>query len=302
MELVQTEQEALNQLPLKNRSWYVNGLGQTMVAIPAGMRFRMGSPKNEQDRDAVNEKAHLRLIGRSFAISAKEVTNEQFGQFAHASKGLQTWQYMGIKGSTHYTYRSPQTSCPAIYAKWYTAVAFCNWLSQQEGIPQDQWCYQPNDSGEYGKGTRIVSAALSRVGYRLAAESEWEYACRAESQTAYAFGQDSQLLGQYAWWTGNYDGRVQPVGTLKPNAFGMFDMNGNAYEWCHHFDRQYIDNESATVEDGTLGTPQELEFVLRGGSCNQFAPECRSAWRLWHPGHGGQYIGFRVARTLRTGE
>ncbi len=90
-----------------------------------------------------------------------------------------------------------------IWITWYSAANYCNWLSEQEGLPKDQWCYLPNEAGAYAEGMTIPADVLERTGYRLPTEAEWEFACRSGTVTRYYFGLSIELLGKYAWYQAN---------------------------------------------------------------------------------------------------
>src|SRR5262249_19247663 len=121
--------------------------------------------------------------------------------------------------------------CPTIVGPWYVAAAYCNWLSEQEGIPRDQWCYEPG-AGGYIEGMRIPADVLVRTGYRLPTDAEWEYGCRSGTVTGRYYGLTTDLLGEYAWYQANSEEHAWACGSLLPNDLGLFDMLGNMYEWC----------------------------------------------------------------------
>ena len=119
-----------------------------------------------------------------------------------------------------------------IGVNWYAAAAYCNWLSEQEGLPKDQWCYLRNQAGLYAEGMTIPADVLERTGYRLPTEAEWEYACRAGTMTSRYYGLSIALLDVYARYQANCHDHACPGGSLLPNDLGLFDMLGNVSEWC----------------------------------------------------------------------
>src|SRR5262249_17403498 len=125
---------------------------------------------------------------------------------------------------------------PIIAVSWYDAAMYCRWLSEAEGIPEDQMCYPPiqdiQAAVKAGKGLKLPPDYLRRTGYRLPTEAEWEYACRAGAVTSRYYGASEDSLKHYAWYQLNAANRTWPVGRLKPNDLGLFDMLGNVWQWC----------------------------------------------------------------------
>jgi formylglycine-generating enzyme required for sulfatase activity len=266
--------------------WYVNGQGQTMVVIPGPVEFVMGSPPTEEGRQ-VGESQHKRRIGRTFALAAKPVTKEQFLRF------LPKFSHTEMR-------RYPEPTCPMGGVVWYEAAAYCNWLSQQEGIPAEQWCYETNARGQVVK---LKENYLSLTGYRLPTEAEMEYACRAGAVTSRYYGETEELLAEYGWYWQNSQERTWPVGGKKPNDLGLFDLHGNVYTWCQEsYQGDYPvpkDDEAVEDKEDDLSINPQTGRVLRGGSFFNLASNVRSADRLRNvPTNRGVNVGFRPARTF----
>jgi formylglycine-generating enzyme required for sulfatase activity len=306
--------------------WYVNGQGQTMVVIPGPVTFRMGSPPTEADHRP-EEMLHQRRIGRSFAIAATAVTKEQFRRFLPRDPDLTAAAEM-----QYY----PEPTCPIGHVMWYEAAAYCNWLSDQDGIPQDQWCYQTSARGQV---TKLKANYLSLTGYRLPTEAEWEYACRAGAVTSRYYGETTELLDKYGWYWDNAHERTWRVGSKKPNDLGLFDVHGNVYTWCQERARGYAENKNSlyfgvhtvgllgsSAGQGPLlalaglvaGLPgpkgdeviEDMEDILsidtnssrvsRGGGFSNHAPVARCASRNGNPPSDRYHnVGLRPARTFR---
>jgi len=191
--------------PEGSRRWYENPLGQSMVLIPPGHFQREVGGRQIR-------------VEHGFAIAAREVSIAEFRRFR--------------KDYTYTDEYARTDDCPVHQVSWYDAAAYCNWLSEREGIAQGQWCYLPNEHGKYAEGMKVAPDFLIRSGYRLPTAEEWEYACRAGSVTRWSIGEAEELLTKYAWCVSNAWSRLHPVATLRPNDFGLFDMHGNAWEWC----------------------------------------------------------------------
>ncbi|MHC4878282.1 MAG: SUMF1/EgtB/PvdO family nonheme iron enzyme, partial [Planctomycetota bacterium] len=270
------------------REWYINSLKMTMLVVQADQPFHMGSPAFEEDCNADVETLHLRRIGRTFAIAATPVTVRQFKAFRpdhEYNKGY-----------------ARDENCPVNSVNWYSAAEWCNWLSEQEGIPSEEWCYPPDQRFE--SGMKLYPDYLSRRGYRLPTEAEWEYACRAGTATARCYGQTEALLAKYAWYTENAQDRFTlPVGSLKPNDFGLFDVHGNIDEWCQdQFQPGYpARNDGVPTPDVEDLSPVVDDFkrLLRGGSFGARRLYVRSANRYKNfPQENSYFYGFRPVRTL----
>ena len=237
-----------------------------LLQIPAG-KFLMGSPKDEKDRGDdegmppgkwVNGSPQFEVtISKPFYLGVYEVTVAQYAQFVKDTG--QKHEEPDFKQPGDY---------PVVNVSWDNAQAFCAWLSKKTG--------------------KTVT---------LPTEAQWEYACRAGSKTRFGFGDKEEELGDYAWYDGNSMDKdkgakmTHPVGQKKPNAWGLYDMHGNVWEWCADYYGEYTGAgaDPTGPKDGGLR-------VLRGGSWNFNPRICRSADRDGsNPDYRNVDGGFRVA-------
>jgi formylglycine-generating enzyme required for sulfatase activity len=246
----------------------------TMAYIPAGT-FRMG------DIDEIgfsNERpVHDVTITRHFLMGRTEITQAQ-------------WKTVMDGNPSFFT----GDSLPVEMVSWYDAVEYCNRLSKTEGLDT---CYR-------GGGTSIT-CDFTTHGYRLPTEAEWEYACRGGMETDFYTGNMTNsgctplepALDRAGWYYRNENTKPRNVGMEEPNAFGLFDMHGNVWEWCWDWysDNYYTANPSTDPHGPASGSSR----VFRGGSWGHNGPYCRSALRGNSiPGLRDDFVGFRVVRIL----
>jgi hypothetical protein len=245
-ELKENEEALRTRPPIDDRQWYVSQEGLTFNLIET------------EDKDGYGP--------YTMAVSASEVTKEQFQQFMSFIDG--EMETRSLKDF------SPTGECPVLFLTWYEAAAFCNWLSEREGIPQDQWRYRFTRGGQVlptnfitqdweASGRPVYENFLEtywddkekkpenlvkvdvlpeqRTGYALPREHEWRFAALAGASTRFCFGSTDELLGDYACYcvnspqldsTGLLWERSRPVESKLPNRYGLFGVHGNAYEWC----------------------------------------------------------------------
>ncbi len=272
---------------LENKRWYVNSEGHSMLVFEPA-EFEMGSPPSEAGW-VPGEDEFRSKIDRQFAIAMCETTVGQFARFRAA-------RHENIDNEPS------KQDFPVDFVAWYEAAAYCNWLSEQSEIPRDQWCYV-----EAASDPAVIKPAadcLERTGYRLPTEAEWEYACRAGSTTPFFFGQSVELVTEYGWCPRNSPlGEKHPVGLKKPNDWGLFDVCGNAIEWCQDY---WAPNTRSGDMQLDRGGPLQSRIgyrVLRGSAAGDVGLP-RSARRDYAPAdkQGAEAIGLRVARTIRLGE
>jgi len=240
--------------------------GSDMVLIPAG-EFAMGSARGKPDEAPVHK-----VKIDSFLMDRTEVTQQQFGRLMRNNPSPSHFQ---------------GTNRPVEQVGWGEAARYCNLRSQEEGLEP---CYDET----------TAKCNFAATGYRLPTEAEWEYACRAGATGDYGCGDDPRQLPQHGWFAENAGKTTQPVARKKPNAWGLFDMQGNVAEWCNDiYDPLYYPKSPAANPRG----PDDGErYVLRGGAWNVNADGCRaSARRSESPGFqdacfARDAIGFRCVR------
>ena len=213
--------------------------GTEMVLIPAGT-FVMGCDAGTEDA----RPAHKITIG-SFCMDRYEVMQESYEDL------------MGVNPS-----KVEGDKIPVEQVRWTQAAKYCNARSRKEGLSP---CYN----------VTTWQCDFSASGYRLPTEAEWEYACRAGTTTAYAFGDDPQGLGAQAWYKGNAEKKTHPVGGKRSNAWGLHDMQGNVAEWCNDFYAPDYYKISPVQDPPGPATGQKR--VVRGGSWASVAEKC-TAW------------------------
>ncbi len=178
---------------------------------------------------------------------------------------------------------------PVEQVRWSDAVRFCNKRSEMEGLKP---CYNE----------KTWECDFTADGYRLPTEAEWEYACRAGTTTDYFFGPTPDKLKDHAWFDKNSGGRPRPVGQKKANAWGLHDMAGNVWQWCHDFYK--VDYYLESPKQDPRGPKTGQNKVVRGGAWRFSDDNCRSGYRYNEsPGYadvcfGYDIYGFRCVRNL----
>ncbi len=268
-----------------------------MVAIKGG-KFKMGSPDSEKGRGKDEGPQHEVQVG-DYWIGKTEVTWDEYDQYWKSTDQPPAagWEKAERKADAitrptppyaDETFGHGREGNPVICITQHSAMEYCRWLSRKTGVK-----------------------------YRLPTEAEWEYACRAGTQTAYSYGDDASKLGDYAWFAGNSEELAKPVGKKKPNPWGLHDMHGNVLEWCvDHYDAETYTKQSALGKllVNPLVIPSERRFshVARGGSWADKPEALRSAsrrgsdktWIKLDPQRpqsiwwltSAEFVGFRVVR------
>ena len=264
--LLETARPAVPQ----EKELVTNSIGTRLKLIPAGSFLRGATP---DDNGSDDEKPQRKVtITRPYYLGVYEVTQYEYRQVMNDNPSK-------FKGSE---------LLPVEQVSWLDAVKFCNKLSVSEREGRKPYYKIEGDS----------VTILGGNGYRLPTEAEWEYACRApqnsETATKYPFGNDDEELLSYAWFDKNSENKTHPVGQKKPNRWGLYDMQGNVWEWCQ--DWYSADYYRFAPEKDPPGPASTSGRVFRGGSWGYLSRYCRPAFRYGlEPASRAISLGFRLA-------
>jgi formylglycine-generating enzyme len=264
------------KMPYYTQSLPDSPLHFRMVQVPGGT-YQMGSPDDDPDAFGSEKPAHpVRLDG--FWLGECAVTQA-------------LWE--AVLGNNPAHFKGAQR--PVEQVSWLDAAVFCNALSHQTGCtpvyrtPDGQQPYGWDGQGWSLPNEGTPCRDLEASGYRLPTEAEWEYAAKAGQDYRYA---GADLLDQVGWYSSNSDGETHEVGLLLPNAWGLYDLSGNVWEWCDDWWGDY----SLKAQENPRGPAKGASRVLRGGLWGSRPPYCRPASRHGgEPGRRGIYVGFRLA-------
>ncbi|MBY0522853.1 MAG: SUMF1/EgtB/PvdO family nonheme iron enzyme [Gemmataceae bacterium] len=279
--------KALAGKPPGDRLWFVTRQLNTLAIVPHPVEFDMGSSAQEPGRND-DEVLHRVRIPRGFAIGTKQITVGQFHHFLLANPAEKFESDSSSSSDVH---------GPIVRVDWYSAARYCRWLSEQEGIPEDQMCFPPLP--RIKPGMMLPADYLRRTGYRLPTEAEWEYASRAGAVTSRFYGNDPALLPSYAWFRGIGKSQTDGVARRMPNDLGLFDALGNVREWCMDRYADYPLDKLTQDTEGPLQVADTESRVLRGSSFLDLEATVRCAVRNRQvPSARISRDGFRIARTM----
>jgi formylglycine-generating enzyme required for sulfatase activity len=283
LELKANDPEAQNlQKKIEKLTTITSTKGMKLRRIPGG-RFYMGSHDSDEYLRNNEHPQHRVVISHNLFIGVYPVTQKEFQELMEFNPST------AVENET----------CPADSVSWYSAVEFCNKMSELEAFTP---FYELKSVKRRASGLieKADVTSLGGDGYRLPTEAEWEYACRAGSITPWCFGDQVQDVGEYAWYIDNSTLETHPVGQRKPNSWGVYDMHGNVMEWCHDWYADFYYAQCPDEDENPTGPEDGTSKVLRGGAWQFGAEATRCAYRNSStPDAAAAVIGFRVCRNSR---
>jgi formylglycine-generating enzyme required for sulfatase activity len=291
-------------LPLSGQPFRIKDLGLTLQPIPSG-KFLMGSPATEAGHTSLESPQTQVTISRPFWLGRTPVTQAQWRTVMGTDLAGQVEKYFSNNNDPTRLLAGTQDDVAMYYVSWDDAMAFCAKLNDR---------------------ARADGSLPAGYEFTLPTEAEWEYACRAGTTTEtyagpvdYYGSNNAPRLDPIAWYAGNssvgYEGAgwdtsswankqypggragVRRVGQKQPNAWGLYDMLGDVYEWCLDFSSPALPGGSVV---DPMGPAAGLDRMIRGGSWHSDAVYCRAASRKWNgPSNGLPFIGFRLALAPR---
>jgi formylglycine-generating enzyme required for sulfatase activity len=280
LELKANDPEAKNlQQKIEKLTTITSPKGMKLRRIPSG-RFYMGSHDSDEYLRNNEHPQHRVQITRNLFVGVYQVTQGDF---------LQLMEYNPSAATDN-------EQCPADSVTWYSAIEFCNKMSEAEGL-SPYYELKSIKRRAIGSIEKAEVTVLDGNGYRLLTEAEWEYVCRAGSITPWCYGDQVMEVGDYAWYYDNSSMETHPVGGKKPNSWGLFDMHGNIMEWCYDWYDEFYYQQCSDEEENPTGPMEGGAKVLRGGAWQFGAEATRCAYRnSSSPDTASSVIGFRVCR------
>jgi formylglycine-generating enzyme required for sulfatase activity/serine/threonine protein kinase len=280
LELKANDPEAKSlQQKIEKLTTITSSQGMKLRRIPSG-RFYMGSHDSDEYLRNNEHPQHRVFITRNLFIGVYPVTQGEFLQLMEFNPSI----------------ASDKEQCPADSVTWYSALEFCNKMSEAEQLPPyyELKAVKRRANGSIEDARVVIGGG---DGYRLLTEAEWEYACRAGSITPWCYGDLVVEVGDYAWYYDNSSMETHPVGEKKPNSWGLYDMHGNIMEWCHDCYNEFYYQQCADEEENPTGPEEGVSKVLRGGAWQFGVESTRCAYRnSSSPNATSNVIGFRVCR------
>ena len=258
------------------------------TVLVQGDAFQMGNTL-EISGGKDEKPVHTVKLLYNYYIGKTEVTFNEYDAYCEATGIEKAPDYSSMK-----KYYMGRGNKPVINVSWYDAIAYCNWVSEQEGLAK---AYD-NDGNLLDKNGRQTTDITQVEGYRLPTEAEWEYAARGghKSKEDYQYA-GSNTIYLLAWYWGNTQHKTQMVGQKAPNELGLYDMSGNVEEWCYDWYGSYT---SATKTNPIVLDRSSDRVVIRGGYWSDDDEDCRVAdRRYFRPDKRTHSIGFRIAKTQK---